>query len=161
MKQQFLSRLALAHPQFAAALGDGVAYGLMPPAEPATELELEQLEQSLGLPLPGSYKALLGCARELTLMGGVLRLGAEHPLLEPEQSRGADGESRRLLRFADYSLEADGDQVLFDVSAGLLEGEYPIIYRSRQASPANLYRLADSFPEFLEQLLHALSPNHE
>jgi hypothetical protein len=32
-----------------------------------------------------------------------------------------------MLCFAEFFMEADGDQVLFDVSKGLINGEYPIV----------------------------------
>lgn len=55
-----------------------------------------------------------------------------------------------MLCFAEFFLEADGDQVLFDVSGGLVAGEYPVVYYAHEGSPPSVRRVAGSFAEFLE-----------
>jgi len=57
--------------------------------------------------------------------------------------------SQGMICFAEYFLEADGDQVLFDVSNGLVEGEYPVMYYSHESRPPTVRRLAGSFSEWL------------
>lgn len=60
--------------------------------------------------------------------------------------------SNGMLCFAEYFLEADGDQVLFDVAGGLSDGEYPVYYYAHSASPASITRQADSFAEWIERV---------
>ena len=76
VKDQFLIRLAVAFPDFAAKLGDGVQFQLEEVHAPASESDLRELEKSLGLPLPESYKSLLRCAREFWLLGGLVKSAA-------------------------------------------------------------------------------------
>ena len=56
-----------------------------------------------------------------------------------------------VLCFAEFFLEADGDQVLFDVSRGLVGGEDPVLYYAHEA--ASVRRLADTPAEFIDSLL--------
>ena len=50
-------------------------------------------------------------------------------------------------------MEADGDQVLWDVSGGLRAGEYPIFYYAHEARPPSVRKLADSFETWLGEFL--------
>jgi hypothetical protein len=136
---------------------------------PISDDELLALEAELGLPLPNSYKALLRCAREFWLLGGVVKFGAGHPfvhrfhpfsrLSEPQQRmvtiQGGKWPppSEGMLCFAECSLEADGDQVLFDVRGGLIDGEYPVVYYAHEQWPPSVRQLAPSFAAFMEELL--------
>ncbi len=169
MERSFLERLAAAFPAFAAKLGDGSKYHLEEVELPATDAELDELEQSLGVPLPESYKALLRCARGFWLLGGAVQFGACHPFfhdfepfdqLSPPQQRAVRRRgnqwpppSQGMLCFADFFMEADGDQVLFDVTRGLIDGEYPVMYYAHEASPPSVRRLASGLPEFLSAFL--------
>ncbi len=171
MKNEFLKRLQIAFPDFAAKLGDGSTFGLDNVQTPATDDNLRDLEQSLGLLLPESYKALLRCSREFWLGSGV-QFG--HPFLHdfepfdaltPQQQRSIlhkgvswPPPSQGMLCFAEFFMEADGDQVLFDVSRGLVEGEYPVIYYAHESSPPSVRQLTATFPEFMaNHLLSGLS----
>ena len=60
--------------------------------------------------------------------------------------------SQGMLCFAEYFLEADGDQVLFDVSDGLIDGEYAACYYAHAESPARVTQVADSFAEWIENV---------
>lgn len=136
---------------------------------PATADDLAALEQQLGLPLPESYKALLRCARGFWLMGGVVQFGSQHPfvhdfppletLTPPQRRRVAlkggpwPPASQGMLCFAEFFLEADGDQVLFDTSAGLVGGEYPVVYWAHEGRPPSVRPLAASFGEIMEGFL--------
>lgn len=136
---------------------------------PATADEVAALEQRLGLPLPETYKALLRCARGFWLMGGVVQFGSQHPFvhdfpplasLTPRQRevvalKGGPWPpaSQGMLCFAEFFMEADGDQVLFDTSRGLVGGEYPIMYWAHEARPPSVRQLAGSFGEFMEGFL--------
>jgi hypothetical protein len=136
---------------------------------PATADEVAAIEQQLGLPLPESYKALLRCARGFWLMGGVVQFGSQHPFvhdfpplesLTPPQQRVValkggpwPPASQGMLCFAEFFMEEDGDQVLFDTSGGLVAGEYPVMYWAHEARPPSVRQLADSFGAFMEGFL--------
>lgn len=136
---------------------------------PATATDIEALEAELGLPLPESYKALLRCARGFWLKGGVVQFGSQHPFvhdfpplesLTPQQRRVVAQKggpwppaSQGMLCFAEFFMEADGDQVLFDTSRGLVGGEYPIMYWAHDERPPSVRQLASSFSEFMEEFL--------
>ena len=136
---------------------------------PATADEVAALEQGWGLSLPESYKALLGCARGFWLMGGVVQFGSQHPFvhdfpplasLTPVQQRVValkggpwPPASQGLLCFAEFFMEANGDQVLFDTRGGLVAGEYPVVYWAHEARPPAVRLLAGSFGEFMEGFL--------
>jgi hypothetical protein len=159
LTQPFFPRFSQRAPQFELE-------HVLPPASVA---EVAEIERSLRIALPDSYKRLLQCARGFWLMGGVVQLGKQHPFfhefaplsnLTPaqrsvvKQKGGAwppptDG----MLCFAEFFMEADGDQVLFDVRAGLVNGEFPIIYYAHEARPPHARLLARSFGEFMEEFL--------
>lgn len=134
----------------------------------ATEANLQHLEASLGFPLPDSYKAFLRCAAGLWLRGGLIQFGQQHPFihsfkpfeeLTPQQrqnvSRKGGGwpPTEGMVCFAEFFMEADGDQVLFDVSRGLVHGEYPVMYYSHEDSPPSVRKRADTFPVGLAEFL--------
>ena len=136
---------------------------------PATLDDIVALERRLGLPLPESYKALMRCARGFWLMGGVIQFGLDHPFfhdfppletLTPQQQRVValkggtwPPASQGMLCFAEFFMEADGDQVLFDTRRGLVDGEYPIMYWAHEGRPPSVRQLAGSFGEFMEGFL--------
>ena len=165
----FLQRLAGSFPKFAAKLGDGSAYDLEHVEPPATNEELQELERTVGKPLPESYKSLLRCGRGFWLVGGVIQFGREHPFfhdfkppdrLTPLQRKTVELKGGRwpppsqgMLCFAEFFMEADGDQVLFDVSKGLVNGEYPVMYYAHEESPPRVRVLATRFRDFIEEFL--------
>lgn len=140
----FLERLRAGLPEISSKLGDGSAYCLESIGPPASDLELEELERSLGVGLPDSYKRLLRCARGFSLFGGNFRVEGFPFFHESPPSEG-------MLCIADYFLEADGDQVLFDVTPGLVDGEYPLVYYAHDEP--SVRPLARSLPELLSSLL--------
>jgi len=166
---EFLIRLAVAFPKFAAKLGDGSAYLFEHVQPPATDEELWDLERKVGKPLPESYKSLLRCGRGFWLLGGVVQFGRQHPffhdfepldMLTPLQRKAVERKggkwpppSQGMLCFAEFFMEADGDQVLFDVSKGLVGGEYPVMYYAHEERPPSVRQLATGFQDFLEGLL--------
>ena len=147
---------------------------LLPNAEPENVLplrsadEIAELEQSLGVSLPDSYKQFLQTCGGLWILGGAIQMGPNHPFFHRfpayeeltdqqrsvVQQRGGTWPppSQGMLCFAEYFLEADGDQVLFDVSGGLINGEYPVFYYAHEESPARVTRVADSFAEWIENI---------
>ena len=59
--------------------------------------------------------------------------------------------SQGMLCFAEFFLQADGDQVLWDVSGGLRDWEYPIFYYSH--GDATVDHFADTFESWLTEAL--------
>ncbi len=112
---------------------------------PLTTDEISQLETRLGLILPVSYKIFLRCTRGFQLFSPVVNFLAGFPRFP------SDNTPHRLY-FANYFKEADGDQVFFDVSQGLQDGEYPVHYYCHEDRPPTTWHLADSFAEWLEGL---------
>lgn len=51
--------------------------------------------------------------------------------------------------FAEYFRDADGDQVLFDIEGGLIDGEYPAVHYDHEERPPTLTKVVDSFLEWL------------
>jgi hypothetical protein len=162
-----LSAVAKLFPRFASAARDCDLEHVLPGA---TESEITALEQQLGLPLPESYKDLLQCARGFWLMGGLVQFGPQHPFihdfpplasLTPQQMhvvalKGGSWPpaSQGMLCFAEFFMEADGDQVLFDTSHGLLGGEYPVMYWAHETRPPSVRKLAPDFADFMEECLY-------
>jgi len=138
-------------------------------APPATAAELKALEADLGLPLPESYKALLRCARSFWLLDGAVKFGGEHPFVHRFQPFGKLPEAQQrmvtiqggkwpppsegMLCFAEFSMEADGDQVLFDTRGGLANGEYPVVYYAHEQWPPSVRQIAPGFAAFFDEFL--------
>jgi hypothetical protein len=135
----------------------------------ASQTDVANLEARLELPLQESYKALLKCTRGFWLLGGVVQFGSQHPFFHhfpplesltiPQrqvvQRKGGPWPpaSQGMLCFAEFFMEADGDQVLFEVAGGLVKGEYPIMYWAHEGRPPSVRKLADTFAEFIETFL--------
>ncbi len=158
-----IERFLQAFPAFHQALAERDGADIEQVLPPATEADLAQLEAALGVPLPDSYKRLLRCARGFWLLGGVIQFGKQHPFfhsfdplekLNPKQRaavarRGGvwPPPSDGMLCFAEFFLESDGDQVLWDVRDGLQGGEYPIYYYAHE-EPA-VRRMEGGFEQWL------------
>jgi len=172
-------RLKDEFPEFAAALAGRpeepyLVENVLPPA---TEVDIQALEADLGVPLPTSYKRLLRLCRGFWLSGGVVQLGPQHPFfhdfpplakLSPQQRQVVKRRGERwpppsqgMLCFAEYFVEADGDQALWDVSQGLQGGEYPVYYYAHEGSPASVRQIAATFSEWLGECLNAFPPDDE
>ena len=110
------------------------------------------------------------CDRGFCLMGGVVQFGSQHPFvhnfppldslnLQQRKVVATKGgpwppASQGMLCFAEFFMEADGDQVLFDTSQGLLDGEYPIMYWAHRTAAKHVVdQIAGSFGEFMEGFL--------
>lgn len=153
-------------PRFAARAPEFGLENVLPGMSAA---ELAALESELGIPLPATYKRLLGCMSGFWLMGGVVQFGPDHlfvhdfpPLekLAPAQRRvvelkGGDWPppSQGMLCFAEFWLDSDGDQALFDISGGLIDDEYPIVHYSHNSRPPSVRTLATTFAQFMEEFL--------
>ncbi len=161
-----LEAVARLFPRFARLAADRELEQVLPPA---TAAEIAALEQQLGLLLPESYKALLRCARGFWLVGGVVQFGPQHPFvhdfpplesLNPQQRQVValkggpwPPASQGMLCFAEFFMDADGDQVLFDTGPGLVGGEYPIMYWAHEGRPPSVRQLAANFGQFMEEFL--------
>jgi hypothetical protein len=156
-------------PRFAANVERGLGEPIEHILEAASDDDISRIEQRLGIPLPESYKAFLRCTRGFWAMGGIVQLNSCHPyfhefpsfekLTEIQKSavRQQGGPwpppSQGMLCFAELSMEADGDQLLFDVSNGLVDDEYPVYYYAHEGAPASIRKLADSFEQWLNEFL--------
>jgi hypothetical protein len=161
-----IDAIAELFPRFARLAVDRGLEHVLPPA---TREEVASLESRLGIALPQSYKGLLQCARGFWLLGGVLQFGVGHPFfhefkplekLTPQQQQSVringgrwPPPSQGMLCFAEFFMEADGDQVLFDVRKGFIRGEYPVVYYAHEERPPLVRQIASSFGEFMEGFL--------
>lgn len=113
---------------------------------PLTEVELERLDTYYSL--PSSYKAFLRC------MGGIsMYVNGTTPFVMYSGYPFSFMEG--TLCFADYFKEADGDNLVFDTSNGLINGEYSVLYYAHDFAKdedRGLRKLADSFGKWLESL---------
>jgi hypothetical protein len=68
-----------------------------------------------------------------------------------------------MLCIGEFFMEADGDQVLFDVSNGLINGEYPVMYYAHEETPPSVRILVNAFRTFLDEFLEyrAFSADHD
>ena len=71
---------------------------------------LDKLEDALGTPLPKSYRRLLELTRGFWLGGGIVQLGEQRTFFHDDE--------KRYLSFAQTSVDADGDQSVFDMTTG-------------------------------------------
>lgn len=159
-------------PEFHQSLEDRDGAEIEQILPPATDEEIAKMEMDLGVPLPESYKRFLRCTRGLELLGGAVQFGTQHPffhhfpplselspsLREVVSRKGGEWPpaSDGMLCFAEYFLEADGDQVLWDVSNGLQDGEYPIYYYAHDDRPPSVRKMADGFGQWIGDCLDAL-----
>lgn len=112
-------------------------------SEPMSVETIEAMEVDLGVPLPESYKKFLRCTKTIWL-DSIARLW-EYP----------DSLIEDTLFVWDYNWEADGDKLCFDLSNGLVDGEYPVLYYAHDFGGdenRGLRKIANSFGEWLNQL---------
>jgi hypothetical protein len=116
---------------------------------PASDDEIQKIEQRIGVPLPKSYKQFLRCTRGGIYLEKVpteFNRGQpfilEHPLF------------KNKICVAEYFLEADGDQIYLDARQGLINDEYPVLYYAHDYAPEPhcFRKVAESFGEWLESL---------
>ena len=170
MTDDFLSELCDCFPAFGETLRSRTDACIEHVEPGASDSDLVDLESSLGVQLPGSYKALLKCSRQFWLFGGAIQFGCQHPFihdfpsydeLAPSQQQMVQRKSggvwpppsNGMLCFAEFFMDADGDQVLFDITNGFSNDEYPVMYYSHESRPPSVRRLADDFETFLNDFL--------
>jgi hypothetical protein len=129
-------------PRFAALLGNRSDL-IIEIERGATVAELGELENSLGIEIPGKLKVLLACSSRIHLEGLCIGNVFFHT------ARGAAGPSEGMLCFADYWLDGDGDQVLFDPRD--LPADDPPVYYYNHDAPL-VRPLAGRFSDWLESL---------
>jgi hypothetical protein len=115
---------------------------------PASEAQVAEIEASLGLPLPDAYKRLLLCTGGFSIRQLDFR---SHHRFVHRASPGSELPTEAMLCFAQYWLEADGDQVLFDVKRHP-GSDPPVFYYAHEALPPQVRRIAASFTEWIESL---------
>ena len=168
MSQDLMRRLSLHFPKFAARItqDDGVIHDVLPPA---TEADIRAAEQQVGVPFPESYKEFLRFARGFWMFRGCVQFGIQHPFrheFEPLSSLSAlqrDSTRRKggiwpppsngMLCFGEYFLEADGDQVLLDITEPMVNGEYRVMYYAHEGNPPSVRELAPDFRSFVEEVM--------
>ena len=158
MSEYFLNSLEQHFPTFAHKLRSRPNAYLENIQPGATDNDLAEIELSIKNVLPESYKTLLRCARGFWLFGGAIQFEIQHPFthnfqpyheLTPQQQQSVQRKSKGewpppssgMLCFADFFMEADGDQVLFDITHGMRNGEYPIMYYSHDSHPPLVRKL--------------------
>jgi hypothetical protein len=171
-----LTQLELVHalqphfPDFAALLKSrgSEPYFLEHVRPPLSVNELEMQEKQLGIGLPPSFKRFATSCGGLWLDGGRLQMDARHLFfhefrsfesLSPQQKQVVKAKggiwpppSNGMLCFAEYWLEADGDQALFDVKNPESDGELHVHYYAHEGRPPTADRIATSFHDWLEGL---------
>jgi hypothetical protein len=116
---------------------------------------LARLEQDLGLRLPGAYRTFLRCAREV-VVGDTLQITSAHPFVH--DSARVALPTQGMLCIGEYWLDADGDQVLFDLRkefAPDTADDPPVLYYDH-GRPA-VRPIANSFTAWIEALPRALA----
>ncbi|TDV57170.1 hypothetical protein CLV71_10141 [Actinophytocola oryzae] len=117
---------------------------MLPGMSPAT------LTSTIGMPLPAAYLLFLSHTREL-VVGDTLRLTRGHPFVHT--SAAVELPTEGMLCFGEYWLEADGDQVLFDLRAGMAD-DPPVLY---YAYARRVVEPIGRFTEWVESLPGSLS----
>ena len=112
---------------------------------PLTDDEIRELEKNLHINLPASYKRFLKCTRGFSILGGAVQMSERHPFFHP------NGLTAGMLCFAEFFMEGDGDQVLFDVTQEAENFEYPVYYYDHEATPSNIRKIANNFEQWLSE----------
>ena len=153
-----------AFPQFSQQVKRGEIEDLLPPMEPE---EIATLEEHLKTQLPKSYKLFLSFLSGFTAFDDAVKLGDQHPFFhrfQPKEQLSAQQQqviaqrggtwpppSEGMLCFGEFFMEADGDQVLFDLSQMNAEGECPVYYYAHESTPPAVRKIADSFAQWLNE----------
>jgi hypothetical protein len=169
-KRELIQRLAAPFPGFAEALRAGLGDPVEEVLPPATPDDLAREEALLRISLPSSYREFLLCTRGFWLRGGVVQMSSGHPFfhrwgpfeaLKPAaqravcmSGRGWPPPTENMLCFAEFFMEADGDQVLFRIHEGLVRGEYPVYYYAHEAATPEARLLEPSFSSWLNDCLY-------
>ncbi|MCF6227517.1 MAG: SMI1/KNR4 family protein [Planctomycetes bacterium] len=116
--------------------------------------EIAELEKHLEIVLPVSFKKFLSICSGFNADGIKLYEPFFHEFNTHVVAKtNWPPPSQGMLCFTDTFFLADGDQSLFDVSSGLSNGEYPIVYYDHERDPAIVIPVAQTFEEFLNEFL--------
>ena len=134
---------------------------------PLTVQDINDIETRLKIELPPSYKRFLKCSRGFWAFGGSVQMGEQHPFLHDFPSYDQLSEQQKdvikrkggswpppsqgMLCFGEFFMEADGDQVMFDINQKNENGEYPVYYYSHEKNPPIIRKIADSFEQWLNE----------
>jgi SMI1/KNR4 family protein SUKH-1 len=131
-------------------------YGYLNSKNPIFSIEetnqtLEQIEKSLGgIALPKSFRQFLKCT------SGGLWLEMQHIRISAWLIRQIE-QYPNYLFIGEFFWLADGDLLAFDISKGLIDGEYAVFYYDHEIrSNSKFHKVANSFDEFIE---HVFSQN--
>ena len=135
--------------------------------EALTDKQIKDLEVQLNIKLPPSYKKFLKCTGGFWAFDGAVQLDGQHPFIHKfkpynqyteQQKNTIDRKggtwpppSHGMLCFAEFFMEADGDQVLFDIKQRNECGEYPVYYYAHEDHPPTIRKIADSFEQWLNE----------
>jgi hypothetical protein len=160
-----IEKLREGFPIFVSKVLASESEGLENVLPPVSDTEILHLEAQLGVALPISYKRFLKETRGFALFGGKIQFNSWHPFFHefPKREELTTAQQETIIAkggiwppptdgmlcFADYFRDADGDQVLFDVSKGLINGEFPVMYYSHEDFPPSVEKLAGSFEDWL------------
>jgi len=117
--------------------------------EPASDEQIEHLEQSLGAKLPASYSKFLTCTSVLVYSDWA-QIGLPYTFRHPDAP---DLPSAGRICFGEYWLEGDGDQVVFDDADA--DREPAVLYYNH--SEPSVRMLAEDFTAWLESLPRSLN----
>ena len=118
--------------------------------DPLTDQEIGKLEKDLNIELPASYKRFLKCTKGFFPFGGSVQMSETHPFFHKT------GPTSGMLCFAEFFMEGDGDQVLFDVTQKVGNCEYPVYYYDHEDKPPSVRKIANNFEQWLSEF-----PNYE
>lgn len=116
--------------------------------EPASDEQIEHLEQSLGAKLAASYSRFLTCTSVLVYSDWA-QIGLPYTFRHPDAP---DLPSAGRICFGEYWLESDGDQVVFDDADA--DREPAVLYYNH--SEPSVRVLAEDFTAWLESLPRSL-----
>lgn len=155
---------AEAFPHFASQLKKGTIEDLLPPLNAE---DLATLEEHLKVELPASYKLFLQHTSGFSALDDAAMLGDQHPFfhrfkakkelsaqqLQTIAQKGGTWPppSEGMLCFGEFFMNADGDQVLFDLTQRDSDGECPVYYYSHETSPPTVRKIANSFAQWLNE----------
>ena len=128
--------------------------------------DIEAKQKQPGILLTESYKRLLRIMRDFWLFGSAVQFWLHpyfHHVLDLDELSLAQrrmvkikgGEwpppAEGMLCFAGYFRDADSDQVLFDISKGHINNEYPVMCYSHEILPAWIEKFSDSLNQWLNK----------
>lgn len=135
--------------------------------EPLNDEEIINLETKLNVKLPPSYKRFLKCTGGFWAYNDLVQMSSQHPFYHKFQSFEDLTEQQKeivkikggkwpppsngMLCFAEFFMESDGDQVLFNPNEEDENGEFAVYYYSHDSKPPSVRKIANSFEQWLNE----------